>query len=395
MTRTGSFGSSTTTSFLGSATMELRSLLLVFLVAALTGYQLRWSQNLFKSTFSALQRRDEPETVQLNTPVIDVVSIGSMHRPGYQDAQQAIFTARRFFRVDERNDTEKDCQGLSWTQLERIVEHCHREPTNHTHLDRSRPMFCTIKDLKAKANAAGWMCAQKRLVDGLRLALQGDLPEYLVVVDDDTWIQWSVVVAHWIAEYPSHRAAVVPGCRLHFVDGKRDYDATFALGGFGTVLTRAALERLVRPLDCASPSADAWVQAACLRVEENQIGERSLFRPGMSVADLLFRYTFGQPFADVENWNEVGFCFHSDLILGYFVNYYGIADGIGVDRLGVYRDSEKSFRKKVHRRRGWDLKFSGECNHEYDAKCDENAHLCHYVTPEHMWELHRKQSHPR
>ena len=334
--------------------------------------------------------RSPPDII--SKPILDVLSIGSLTRTAYQDAQQATWASsvRNFVRVDERNDTETDCHKLLTSdQVVQIAEHCHSHYTNNSHLDQIRDRFTGGKRLMTKANPVGWVCAQKRPVDGLRIVLElyrnQPLPDYLIIADDDTWINLPMVSAHLLEHFPSHQPTAVAGCRMRWSMKKsHNPDFTIPFGGFGSILTKAALERLMRPIHCDDP--DQWVQAVCRRLQDNSIGEQPLFRPGRSVADLMIRYAFDQPHLDVAKWNDVGFCLHSDWNLAFYVNFYGISDGVGVDRLHPYRDSEILF----VRRKFWNaLAAEGECAHNSDETCGRGAHFCHYVTPEHMRRLHR------
>ena len=55
--------------------------------------------------------------------------------------------------------------------------------------------------------------------------------------------------------------------------------------------------------------------SACPALEENRFGEAAVFRPGMSVLDLFYKYS-----AIAE------FCLHSDWLLGYMLTYYSGAE---------------------------------------------------------------------
>ncbi|KAL7571464.1 hypothetical protein ACA910_019217 [Epithemia clementina (nom. ined.)] len=82
---------------------------------------------------------------------------------------------------------------------------------------------------------------------------------------------------------------------------------------------------------------DAFESLACQRIAQNGVGEKLLFRNGMSIADLMHAYTTQHKFTDVDDWDKktgdqpgqpqpnVGFCMHSDWVWGYFLNYYHVA----------------------------------------------------------------------
>ena len=330
------------------------------------------------------------ETSSTESPVIDAISIGSLTRTAYQNAQQATWAShvRNFVRVDERNDTETDCHKMLTTdQVVQVSQHCHSQYTANSHLDLIREFFVGGTYLSEKANPAGWLCAQKRPMDGLRVVLDlyrnQPLPDYLIIADDDTWVNMPLLTQELLQSFPSHQATAVAGCRMRWSMKKsHNPDLTIPFGGFGSILTRAALERLIRPIHCEDD--DEWIQSVCRRMQENSIGEQPLFRPGMSVADLMLKYTFDQPYLDVAKWNDVGFCLHSDWNLAFYVIFYGISEGEDVDRIRLYRESETVL---VRRRRWVDFR-RGECHHMADDSCSPDAHICHYVTPDHMEWLH-------
>ena len=323
-------------------------------------------------------------------PIVDVLSVGSLTRTEYQDSQQATWAShvRQFVRVDERNDTEADCHKLlSRDMVFQISDRCRSGSSNHSHLDKIRVRFASSKYLSAKSNPAGWMCAQKRPIDGLRLLMDRyssrslSLPDYLFVVDDDTWVNLPMVTEHLLHHFPDDQPTAVAGCRMRYVN-KKEADLTVPFGGYGTILTRAAIERLLRPIHCDAPG-DPWMEAVCLRLQDNSIGELPLFRKGMSVIDIMSRYTFDQAYLNVTEWRSAGYCFHSDWNLAYFINFY-VSDGLG---LREYRGSERVVGLGRPR-----VKLSGECEHVSDKTCDRGAHLCHYVTPEHMTWLHQSRT---
>ena len=78
------------------------------------------------------------------------------------------------------------------------------------------------------------------------------------------------------------------------------------------------------------------------------------------------------------------------------VNYYNISIALGrrskdvmVDRLGAYNGSEMNpaYSEGV-------LKLRRQCDFDSDQNCTKDAHMCHYVTPQHMkylWSLQTQQ----
>lgn len=330
---------------------------------------------------------------------IDIVSTGSRARPGLQAAQERTFathvSVRHFFRVDERNDTEADCsERMTNETLYQIVDHCRRRSSwlneHYPELFRMRKNYAGYGYLKDKSNPTGWMCAQKRPIDGLVSALRSteSLPDYLIILDDDTWLNMNHVVPFLLREYPIHTPFVIAGCMMRWNVIMHNF--TIPFGGFGTFYNRAALIRFTKPIHC--PSDDEFSRHVCQTVNANRVGEGPLFRNGMSVVDLMYAYVQRQPYLDVANWDEVGFCMHSDWALSYFINFYNIPIHavhpkmikVPHDRLRGYNDSALYIGRQ-NARAVANLK---ECKHSSDDNCDENAHICHYVTAGKMDALH-------
>ncbi|KAL7579675.1 hypothetical protein ACA910_021824 [Epithemia clementina (nom. ined.)] len=88
------------------------------------------------------------------------------------------------------------------------------------------------------------------------------------------------------------------------VTNPRVMNLTVPFGGYGIIFNKRALENLLQPLHCGAASrldasraalvADkklrersSFERLACWRMSKNLIGERTLFRNGMSIADLM------------------------------------------------------------------------------------------------------------
>lgn len=74
------------------------------------------------------------------------------------------------------------------------------------------------------------------------------------------------------------------------------------------------------------------------------------------------------------------------LLLSDMVNYYNISVALGrrsndfvADRLGAYQGSEinPSYFVAVQ-------KLRRQCDFDKDQNCTKDAHMCHYITPQHM-----------
>ena len=251
----------------------------------------------------------------------------------------------------------------------------------------------------------------KKLVQSKYRGAEADkslLPDYLLIVDDDTYVNLPAVTKQLQKDYnhswTNQRANAVAGCMIRSRLYEHNFTHTF--GGFGLFLNRLALENFMRPLHCPTPimitvgsnnqtepPSNDFEQQACWRLAQNSIGETALFRTGMSVADLMYAYASHSPYLDYQRWNSAGYCLHSDWGWGYFINFYFIAShttdnaafaNVPQERLRPYRGSVIYAGRQTKAV----LAQYRECQHKADA-CTSESHLCHYVTPEQMRGLYK------
>jgi hypothetical protein len=329
--------------------------------------------------------------------VLDILAVGSLLRAPYLQAQAETFGSkvRDFLPVSELNDTDATCATtLTPEQRNRVLDFC-------THGDQKTQTFETFffrTDLFGPtSDKTGWLCAQKRPIDGLHRALERyqagvPLPDYLLIIDDDTYLYLDALVATFRQAYPPEENHVVAGCSFR---RPGIVDFVFPVGGVGSFLTRGALEKLRAPIDCtAASNKNAFVRWACWRLAQDPVGERAFFTNGMSIADLMYAYSSGLPFTRVEEWNTTGYCFHSDHTLGYFLNFYHVAVPDRV--LETTRPTDEvrkqySFKtiagsgEQDHNGRG------GDCDNLWD-KCTPQSRICHYTHPDQMKKLYRQQA---
>lgn len=351
---------------------------------------------------------------------MDVISIGSIHRPKYQQTQLQTWGSygaiRSFFCFDETTDSEASCHTqLTMDQVHQISRYCKKQTPDlkkkHEHLSRMRSQYARFQWLQKKADPAGWMCAQKRLPEGLgrvlatyQQQLLGHnnhrnapvLPDYLFVADDDSYFHMGEVATFLPQAYPADQAHVVAGCMVR--ERIMEINFTFPFGGWGTIFSRAAVGHFIQPLHCSEQrnqsvpnTTGVFMEKACQRLAENHIGEQQYFLDGMSVADLMTAYVKGYQYIEIDRWKGVGYCLHSDWVVGYFVNFYNIAIHSGYrleiehDRLMGYNDSMMYTGRQTPQVKAQ----YRECNHDSNAKCTKKSHICHYVTPDHMLSLHQ------
>jgi hypothetical protein len=314
-------------------------------------------------------------------PVVDVISVGSLLKEELQNAQERTFgsadAVRHFFRITERNDTDSTCfTDLTTEQMDQIISFCSKT-------DHQSYISKTFRGrLFEPKKHAGWMCAQKRPLDGLFQVLQRYLlghdaiPDYLFIIDDDTFLNMERLVPDLVQHYPSDLPFVVAGCNYEFLT---EAGITFPYGGFGSYLSRKAIERLIQPFYC--DSRDEHSNLACWRLNLNALGEKKFYTEGMSVNDLMQSYSANLKLTDVEHWTDTGYCLHSDHALAYFLNFYHIAVPEGtVDRNTRPND-------KVRRKNSYvGIIGESECHHER-GNCTIDHRICHYIKPKQMDEL--------
>jgi hypothetical protein len=326
----------------------------------------------------------------LKSQMIDIISVGSLLKTSFQDAQQRTFgshaAVRNFFRVTEASDSDQECfMKLASDELEEIISFCSEANEEESAVETQfRKMLFRPK------KHTGWMCAQKRPIDGLYYVLTQyksgmKIPEYLAIIDDDTYINMDSVTDILIKEFPAHIPQLAAGCNFDYLT---KISFSFPYGGFGSFISKAAIERLLRPIDCSATEADAFTRLACWRLSANHMGEERFFQDGMSVIDLMHRFATDQPFGDVANWKS-GYCMHSDHALAYFMNFYHIA----VPDAELERASKPSdtLRKTYSFTALTDERYpgrQGECANEKE-ECTIDNHICHYILPDQMEKLYR------
>ncbi|KAL7576088.1 hypothetical protein ACA910_000869 [Epithemia clementina (nom. ined.)] len=410
-------------------------------------------------TTTARKTRESDSSISPTTPVVfDIISVGSNSQRELQDAQLKTFgshwAVRNFYRATEADDSESDCHvKLTKDHVRRITNYCRNGRTLASNTRPAWPPelfkmirnYANFKWLNKKASPMGWMCAQKRPIDAFLNAAKKynyrsstsqnqnqqqeqsstTLPDYVLISDDDTWVNMDRLSQFVTRSYPKYEAHAVAGCMIR--SAVQAHNFTIPYGGFGLVLTQQALYNFLRPLNCSASHAnlemstmesiltlrdsnreDDFEKLACWRVQQNGIGEKRLFRNGMSVADLMQAYSLDSPYTKVAEWGDVGFCLHSDWVWGYFINYYHLSMHSHVpffanvmhDRLRAYNGSQfyagSSTDRTLLRQCLNSLDFRNPGMVEFrkavngDPFCSMQAHVCHRISPQHMRLLHRK-----
>jgi len=325
-------------------TLQGKILQKIFYKASEDNEKVVWNEAVYREDETSSKFVYPPQQPHNSKYSVDILSIASLMQLDLAEAQRTTWathvTARFFWNATELDDPDPNCYTTenAPTLIEQVVNTCSKakDPSWKDLQDAQKPLrqhfsdsFAKEEWLKKKANPVGWLCAQKRPAASLaklgrtyRAGLQLQtltLPDYLLVVDDDTYVNLEIF-ENTVLE-PQHHfnsTSVVPvvvfaGCLIRWP--AHIYNWTFPYGGFGTFWSKAALERFIRPLHCRQPKHevkdDFFEKRVCQRIQENLLGERHLFKQGMSVSDLMGAMSAQNPY-----------CLHSDWSQGYFVNYY-------------------------------------------------------------------------
>jgi Glycosyltransferase 61 len=333
-------------------------------------------------------------------PIIDIIAIGSLSRSILLDTQQQTFGSHRYVRnlypITELNDTETKCvPDLSANQMQDVIKFC-SNGNMKGQSDMSKQFRTDL--FRPVSNSTEWLCAQKRTIDGLHIALEKykngitPIPDYLILIKDDTYLNIDSLVETFQESYPPNENHIIAGCtylrpkKVHFV---------IPIGGVGSVLTRATIEMIMKPIHCQGVGhyMDPYTRWACWRLKYNHVGEWQFFKDGMSIGDLMYAYTSGLLYTKVVEWKDTGFCFHSDHALAYFFNFYHVSvpDWIlnetnptdNIRKLYSYKKLSGSS-EDGHTGKG------GECD-SIGNKCTDKSRICHSLNLEHMMKIHNQQ----
>lgn len=106
----------------------------------------------------------------------------------------------------------------------------------------SHNYYASHNFLRAKGNPAGWLCAQARpafgfgkVVDHYR-QYRPELPDYLIIMDDDTYYNIELFEAFMKETEDPNEALAIAGCLV-----RRpifDFKKTMPFGGFGMIFRR-------------------------------------------------------------------------------------------------------------------------------------------------------------
>ncbi len=382
---------------------------------------------LLNETYSFLNR---DHTIQPG-PKIDILIIGSRHQLQKAQVQNETWgshpSRRHFFLATEYDDHDIHCeQNYTIADLKKEVQRSCKGSGLDISLKAPRTLrdmflgkFSGIKWLMQQKKPVGWYCAMRRPSIGLAKVTHlyrdiglDHLPDYLFIVDDDSYVNLDHITEILINQpqrleakgisqehsaIPTHDTPVVwTGCRVRWPVHQVNF--TFGYGGFGYFFSKNSLERLLRPLHCDStvvstttpplegkesaPEMSSYVKDACIRLkpENALIGEDRFFNSGMTLIDVWNAMTQMNPF-----------CMHADWIYGYFVNHNNISrHTVHSNGLNWFDDRFHDLpESRLHALKGDSESYGkqeGLC--VYDGHCEQNATICHHMNETKMRNIH-------
>jgi len=324
--------------------------------------------------------------------IIDVISIGCKSKKDYMTAQQETWglhpSIRHFWPVTELDDDNPNC--MYELHVANHLKNCKARKKDDSDFMRSvrNSLIWTEEQMDSSKNPWGWLCAQRRVGAGLAkvgkwyrdliVKAGGDstgiLPDYLFLIDDDTFIN----VRHFNT-YMNEAEKIDPsipmvygGCLIQKTwkfgagETRTSLDWNFPFGGYGLFFSKGSVERLIHPLHCKldgkddtyieAPSSNAELQQfeieSCKQLNLNYVNEIDTYKQGSSISDIA---------SQLSARND--FCMHSDWLTGYLANYYPLSTYDNSTGLNIHQYKNK------------------KCHFERTKKCGKDEHICHYQNP--------------
>jgi hypothetical protein len=344
---------------------------------------------------------DERPPTKRSTPfVIDAVSVGTKFAVEQMKAQAdswaSHWSMRYLFGTTEDDDADPLChEALTEQQYHKFFKTCFVKKYPGSRLKGIRRNVPKISFLLKYNKTKGWVCAQQRFAYavgkvGKFYQREGpeSVPDYLFIQDDDTFYGMNQLTSY-LATKSRVDPFVTAGCLvdwpLHIVN------FSFPYGGFGLMLNRIAVQRLIKPIYCNSTSTitDPHTRLVCFRLQENLASEAMAFQEGMSISDLMHRHAAMHPYRHYEQWGDPGYCMLGDWVLGYYVNYYelGSRENKVLDFIHIDGTLGYNYKKPL-----------GACLNHGETQCRNSRtppYSCHRMGPEAMLELHEQDAkHP-
>jgi len=313
----------------------------------------------------------------------DILSIGSKTRFRYMTTQLHTWAShpavRNFWGVTEDDDSYPMCLGKdAETRAEEYINFCKNEKTSDNIIKKTFQFWhadATSFKEDGINNHCGWLAAQRRSVQSLGKRLKEYkkqeaqygtiiLPDYLLVVDDDSFVNMDLLYS-FMKEKDPLIPQIHAGCLLKVNYPEPDFMWTFPWGGFGLILNRESIARLIRPLNCGNqvsrdPKWTDFETKACTMLEENNIDEKDFFYQGMTLGDLMFAYSL-----------KKDYCMHSDWMTGYFGSNFFLSKDDHGDSFNLldYFSSENC---------------ASAADDGSKLRCTVTSRVCHKQNPESM-----------
>jgi hypothetical protein len=293
--------------------------------------------------FIDLPRQEKKLSKSTTSFTVDILSVASINQLDLLHAQQNTIathtSVRNFFNATELDDADPNCHiDITFEHVTRVSNFCRQRSG-----EQIGPIFRHIKEhllglrwLKKKKNPGAWLCAQVRPFSGLMKAqlhykrTGQELPDFFLIFDDDTYYNMELFQKN-IASVDSSAEIVYSGCLLRFqLRHPMPPHTTFLTvpyGGFGSILSKGALINLFEKKQCSgledTPKNNNTFlltkdssSAFCNRLKENNAGELKYFTNGMSLVELMYKYSSSDKYRDVDKWGfGSGFCMHSVRII--------------------------------------------------------------------------------
>lgn len=225
------------------------------------------------STFSIMRTRGRMYTGANNNAVrgadftIDALSIGTQFNFGLLEAQSRTWAShksiRHFMAATELDDADPSCHDtLTETAIQKMIHIC-REEKPHVKQEGMRTHYEQFAN-SFEGNGPGWFCAQQRTAVALEtlgrfyrrelLVNPKALPDFLFLQDDDTYYNMVQTESFLKDKDPSIPLAEA-GCLIRLYESD---NFSFPWGGFGFILSRGAIDNLIRPIYCNVTHSDEF-----------------------------------------------------------------------------------------------------------------------------------------
>ena len=128
----------------------------------------------------------------------------------------------------------------------------------------------------------------------------------MIILDDDSYINVELFQDSF-AKMGSSDDLFFAGCLIRHPMGPKEANITNPFGGFGSILSNGALRNLFRPIHCptfglVSNEESTSNEAICNQLDDDIVWERQYFQNGMSLTELMHRYTSAEWYRRVDEW---------------------------------------------------------------------------------------------